>query len=757
MSIKNFFRFRYYRKLVCSFVLIGVLLISICIGSISLLFSRFMGDRMGEMATASIRQTSVAFSQILSECQNAVTLLMNEGDFYSVTMGSSINRLKDFQMLESIERIQASYPYVRYMGVVNSNLNRYVGTRGVYTGCDDEIGKAQNLNGQRAYELYLRTVRTYENTQESAKVQVLTYLYTPYSERQSGSCIILDLDLDFLVAQIEVGENDLWEGIALLDENASPVLNSSSGAWQGTLQETDAKHVLSNTEKYDWFYSTKVVEDKALIAYCRLSEIPWTVVGVQSWEKATSIFENTKYIFVGGALLAIAIYLVLSIFFSNYIYSPIKNIRNAMLPETGEQKSKSLDELETIGNLFHRYVQQEDRYRWNNSSERELVREFLFGQRDIREFGEQDWKDPLLKSIAVGRFYVVAVISADSISYKNEVYSDRLLYLFVLRKMVDELLQEAGILCFPMSAEKSGNDFIVICATEKSNIPPKMEMGIEEIQSCLQREFHISVSIGISQVRSGSDSLQAAFQGANQALKLRVQQGPFLISIENSSTDNNSKQDYPLMEEKKIQEAVVEANMEQAENAIRAFFVKLRQECPGRAVLNYRRLYFSTLLQGVSHWGLPDAEQEYLWEGGVLGLQCLDEMESAYINLCQKLIKRENKDQGYSSAETAVEAVKKYIDNHCEDTSISLKTLAEKAGITPSYLGQVFLKKYGISCVEYTNQVRMEKASQLLLKTNLTIQQISEQVGILNTNYFYTLFKREYGLTPSRYRASKKE
>ena len=210
------------------------------------------------------------------------------------------------------------------------------------------------------------------------------------------------------------------------------------------------------------------------------------------------------------------------------------------------------------------------------------------------------------------------------------------------------------------------------------------------------------------------------------------------------------------MEEKKIQEAVVEANMEQAENAIRAFFVKLRQECPGRAVLDYRRLYFSTLLQGVSHWGLPDAEQEYLWEG-VLGLQCLDEMESAYINLCQKLIKRENKDQGYSSAETAVEAVKKYIDNHCEDTSISLKTLAEKAGITPSYLGQVFLKKYGISCVEYTNQVRMEKASQLLLKTNLTIQQISEQVGILNTNYFYTLFKREYGLTPSRYRASKKE
>lgn len=756
MSIKNFFRFRYYRKLVCSFVLIGVLLISICIGSISLLFSRFMGDRMGEMATASIRQTSVAFSQILSECQNAVTLLMNEGDFYSVTMGSSINRLKDFQMLESIERIQASYPYVRYMGVVNSNLNRYVGTRGVYTGCDDEIGKAQNLNGQRAYELYLRTVRTYENTQESAKVQVLTYLYTPYSERQSGSCIILDLDLDFLVAQIEVGENDLWEGIALLDENASPVLNSSSGAWQGTLQETDAKHVLSNTEKYDWFYSTKVVEDKALIAYCRLSEIPWTVVGVQSWEKATSIFENTKYIFVGGALLAIAIYLVLSIFFSNYIYSPIKNIRNAMLPETGEQKSKSLDELETIGNLFHRYVQQEDRYRWNNSSERELVREFLFGQRDIREFGEQDWKDPLLKSIAVGRFYVVAVISADSISYKNEVYSDRLLYLFVLRKMVDELLQEAGILCFPMSAEKSGNDFIVICATEKSNIPPKMEMGIEEIQSCLQREFHISVSIGISQVRSGSDSLQAAFQGANQALKLRVQQGPFLISIENSSTDDNSKQDYPLMEEKKIQEAVVEANMEQAENAIRAFFVKLRRECPGRAVLNYRRLYFSTLLQGVSHWGLPDAEQEYLWEG-VLGLQCLDEMESAYIKLCQKLIKRENKDQGYSSAETAVEAVKKYIDNHCEDTSISLKALAEKAGITPSYLGQVFLKKYGISCVEYTNQVRMEKASQLLLKTNLTIQQISEQVGILNTNYFYTLFKREYGLTPSRYRASKKE
>ena len=49
----------------------------------------------------------------------------------------------------------------------------------------------------------------------------------------------------------------------------------------------------------------------------------------------------------------------------------------------------------------------------------------------------------------------------------------------------------------------------------------------------------------------------------------------------------------------------------------------------------------------------------------------------------------------------------------------------------------------------------MKKAVQLLEETKLPISQISEAIGILNTNYFYSVFKRKFGMTPLAYRRSK--
>ena len=49
----------------------------------------------------------------------------------------------------------------------------------------------------------------------------------------------------------------------------------------------------------------------------------------------------------------------------------------------------------------------------------------------------------------------------------------------------------------------------------------------------------------------------------------------------------------------------------------------------------------------------------------------------------------------------------------------------------------------------------MKKAASLLIETKLPISQISESIGILNTNYFYSVFKKKFGMTPLAYRRSK--
>lgn len=61
-----------------------------------------------------------------------------------------------------------------------------------------------------------------------------------------------------------------------------------------------------------------------------------------------------------------------------------------------------------------------------------------------------------------------------------------------------------------------------------------------------------------------------------------------------------------------------------------------------------------------------------------------------------------------------------------------------------------------IGMLEYINKQRINLASELLLKTNYSVNTISDKVGYLNVNSFIRVFKKIMGTTPSKYRSVKK-
>lgn len=105
-----------------------------------------------------------------------------------------------------------------------------------------------------------------------------------------------------------------------------------------------------------------------------------------------------------------------------------------------------------------------------------------------------------------------------------------------------------------------------------------------------------------------------------------------------------------------------------------------------------------------------------------------------------------------SSNQDAALRVKAYIDRNYSDPNLSLGMLADKVQLSPGYLGRTFSLATAFSITDYINKVRMEAAAELLLTTKMPVHDISEQVGIMNTNYFYSLFKKQYGATPTSYR-----
>lgn len=83
---------------------------------------------------------------------------------------------------------------------------------------------------------------------------------------------------------------------------------------------------------------------------------------------------------------------------------------------------------------------------------------------------------------------------------------------------------------------------------------------------------------------------------------------------------------------------------------------------------------------------------------------------------------------------------------------MSLESIADVVGVHPVTLSRIFKQQTGMNFVRYLVRSRLQHAQSLLLKTDKKINEISEEVGYVDYRYFRTLFKKEFGCTPSEYR-----
>lgn len=92
-----------------------------------------------------------------------------------------------------------------------------------------------------------------------------------------------------------------------------------------------------------------------------------------------------------------------------------------------------------------------------------------------------------------------------------------------------------------------------------------------------------------------------------------------------------------------------------------------------------------------------------------------------------------------------------FIDEHFAE-NITVKDVADEVCVSESYFKSVFKKGSGYSYSEYLTRVRMEKAKELLHRTEKSVTEIAMDIGFRTPTSFSSLFRREVGLTPSQYK-----
>jgi len=98
-----------------------------------------------------------------------------------------------------------------------------------------------------------------------------------------------------------------------------------------------------------------------------------------------------------------------------------------------------------------------------------------------------------------------------------------------------------------------------------------------------------------------------------------------------------------------------------------------------------------------------------------------------------------------------LQSVVRYIGENLADPALSNDALAARLGISEVYLRRLFLEHLGTTPKQYVLGARLQRAKELLLDTDFSVQQIAQACGFSSPYHFCRAFRQRTGLPPTEY------
>lgn len=133
------------------------------------------------------------------------------------------------------------------------------------------------------------------------------------------------------------------------------------------------------------------------------------------------------------------------------------------------------------------------------------------------------------------------------------------------------------------------------------------------------------------------------------------------------------------------------------------------------------------------------------------GIESFSGMKSGVYNILTKLGEfyslKKIKGNKYNVISNGIQ----YLEND-EDLSLSIKEIANMCNVSEVYFRRLFTEYAGVSPIKYKLDKKLYKATLLLRYENLSVADVAERLGFVDTAYFIKVFKNKYNITPLQYR-----
>lgn len=275
------------------------------------------------------------------------------------------------------------------------------------------------------------------------------------------------------------------------------------------------------------------------------------------------------------------------------------------------------------------------------------------------------------------------------------------------------------------------------------------------LQNRIESEFDVLTFISIGTEFASYRELPESYQAARKLQKYLIIEG-YGSCVDRNHIQSRASQDITI-DNAMLRKMILKKEKENAMNYVEDLFINNVKKGAAIDMLYQMAVEMAMLLQEMKReyklenserlHNLPELIETIYDADDIFGIKAVFNAE--IIEIIDYL--HEEDSQYTPVVRQIMEEVQK---NYKED--MNLKTLAYKYHMNASYLGQIFQKEAGCSFAQYLSNTKNGIAKDLILNTNMKINDIAKQVGYPDTSYFYRKFKQCYGVSPASLREMKK-
>jgi two-component system response regulator YesN len=582
---------------------------------------------------------------------------------------------------------------------------------------------------------------------EGEKVVSLAKFY-PFPIQKQGM-VVVNIRVDSLLEYVnKLNGNDL-NLIKLYDSNYVPFVENSVTHPSNQSETFDVKLISKKSEYTGWQFETGMKKMHGFSVMSLLTDI-WTVLG----------------------FLTILIGIVWLTYTTHRNYKPVQSIIGRIHDYTNK-KSEQLgtkafgDEYKfiesAIENLMEKSIQFEKLHKDDLIlRKKHFFLELLEGTTTLHEHEWRQEMEAFEKPEQFSRL-VVVVIELDSYAEfsKSSNQKDQYLQKFIVHNVFEDIAQNNGVETW--SEWTNLNQLTSIIYLNETN-EPYQEMVVH-INKCMQEwigeHLKFTVSIGVGAEIDNINDIHFSYETAKEYISYKPSFGTNQIIGHWNLVAKTPGDVFQHLQTTREMAELFRLGEEQWKKEYTSLFQSLKEKLLSKSdlkhLMDYMIFHFQKEIMKLveeiqSFWKM---ETLPILEEVVQKADTLDELsEKINATLC-KLEERMVEVQNERKNSVLVSQVKEYIKRNFQNPDLSLNGVSYEFNMSSRYLSRIFKEELGENFIDFIVKLRMSHATYLLLETDLSIQEISEQVGYIHAMSFIRTFKKINGSTPGVYRKSK--